>query len=193
MTKNDLRKQFKERRRALTALEVAEQSKAIAQRFFSFFDVSAMSAIHSFLPISQQNEVDTLCIINTIQDQYPQTQIVVPRVIPNTNDLEHYVWQPDMALTQNQWNISEPNSIIHYPLSIIHYSLVLVPLLAYDQIGNRVGYGKGYYDRFLSQCPSSVKKVGVSFFDPVAPILDVSLQDIRLDYCITPTKIWSFI
>ncbi len=197
MTKHDLRKQFKERRRALTALEVAEQSEAIAQRFFDFFDVAQMHAIHSYLPIESQNEVNTFCILNTINKLFLQTQIVIPKVIPNTADLNHYLWKPETELTQNQWNIPEPNSVISYQLSgsdetLQHIQLVIVPLLAYDIFGNRVGYGKGFYDRFLAQCSPNVIKVGLSFFEPVARIEDINPCDIRLDYCITPTKIGAF-
>jgi 5-formyltetrahydrofolate cyclo-ligase len=192
MTKYDLRKQFKERRRVLTALEVAEQSEAIAQRFFGFFDVGLMTAVHSYLPISQQNEVNTLVLLNVIHDQYPQTQIAVPRVIPNTTDLEHYLWTPDIKLTQNQWHILETNFKFQTPLSIIHYPLIIVPLLAYDHSGNRVGYGKGYYDRFLAQCSPNTIKVGLSFFEPVQLVEDVNQHDVRLDYCVTPTKVWVF-
>ncbi len=190
MTKHDLRKQFKERRSALTALEVAEQSEAIAQRFFGFFDVGQMAAIHSYLPIESQHEVNTFFILNVIQEQFPQTQIIVPRGIPNTADLEHYSWKPDTQLTHNQWNIPEPANSCQ--LSVISYQLVLVPLLAYNLHGHRVGYGKGYYDRFLAQCSPDVIKVGLSFFEPVEAIDDINPHDIRLSYCITPTKIWVF-
>jgi 5-formyltetrahydrofolate cyclo-ligase len=190
MTKNDLRKQFKERRRALTALEVAEQSKAIAQRFVGFFDVGQMAAIHSYLPIESQHEVNTFPILDVIHNRFPDTQIVVPRVIPNTSDLEHYVWKPDIQLTQNQWNIPEP--VNSYQLSFIGYQLIIIPLLGYDTIGNRVGYGKGYYDRFLSQCLPDTIKVGLSFFEPVELIDDLNPHDIRLDYCVSPTKVWEF-
>ncbi len=195
MTKHDLRKECRERRQKLTALEVAKQSEAIAQRFFGFFDVGQMTAIHSYLPIESQHEVNTFFILNVIQEQFPQTQIIVPRVIPNTADLEHYSWKPDTQLTQNQWNIPEPSTVISNQLLMVNNSnvhLVIIPLLAYDQIGHRVGYGKGFYDRFLSQCPPSTIKVGLSFFEPVALIEDPNPLDIRLDYCVSPTKIWVF-
>jgi 5-formyltetrahydrofolate cyclo-ligase len=70
--------------------------------------------------------------------------------------------------------------------------LVFIPLLACDLQGNRVGYGKGFYDRFLSKCRYDVKKIGLSFFDPVDKIEDVNVFDIPLDECITPKKTWVF-
>ena len=69
--------------------------------------------------------------------------------------------------------------------------MVLVPLLAFDTKGYRVGYGKGFYDRFLSKI--DVKKVGISLFEAVECIADVHEDDIRLDLCITPKQIYSFV
>ena len=70
--------------------------------------------------------------------------------------------------------------------------VVFVPLIIVDKIGNRVGYGKGYYDRFLSNCDKKVIKVGLSFFDIIEKIEDTTYSDIRLNYCITPKKIIKF-
>lgn len=70
--------------------------------------------------------------------------------------------------------------------------VVFVPLLAYDNKGNRVGYGKGFYDHFLSECREDVVKIGLSFFEPEEAIEDVSATDIRLDYCVTPMTVYNF-
>ena len=69
--------------------------------------------------------------------------------------------------------------------------VVFVPLLAFDLEGNRVGYGKGYYDRFLKNCTSECIKIGVSFFPPEKKINNDTL-DVNLNYCVTPDKIYSF-
>lgn len=189
MTKQELRKDFIQRRKALTATEVAAQSQAIARLFFSFFPVENLKAIHTYLPIRRQNEVDTFPIIYTLQEKFLKTHVVISRSLADTFEMEHYQWIPDMTLAINSWGILEPNpsSAIHYPLSEI--DLVIVPLLAFDKHGNRVGYGKGFYDRFLVKCRSNVIKVGVSFFEPIDRITDINPFDIRLDYCITPTRV----
>jgi 5-formyltetrahydrofolate cyclo-ligase len=67
-----------------------------------------------------------------------------------------------------------------------------VPLLAYDKHGNRVGYGKGFYDNFLSKCKPETIKIGLSFFPPEDKIDDVSENDVNLDFCVTPEGIISF-
>ena len=70
--------------------------------------------------------------------------------------------------------------------------MVLVPLLCFDESGHRVGYGKGFYDRFLTKCRPDTQKVGLSYFPPVKEITDADSFDIRLDLCLTPEKVWRF-
>lgn len=193
MTKKELRKLFKERRVALLPSETAAQSQAIARLFFASFSVADFQAIHCYLPIRRQNEVDTFPIIDTLQQEFPRTSIIVPRSLPETGEMEHYLWTPNIELLPNQWDILEPNpsTSLHFPVPKI--DLVIIPLLAFDHQGNRIGYGKGFYDRFLAQCRSNVLKVGVSFFDPIPTITDADTFDVRLDYCITPTNVWRFL
>jgi len=69
---------------------------------------------------------------------------------------------------------------------------VLVPLLSFDKKGFRVGYGKGFYDRFLMQCKSDCIKIGLSYFDPIDVIDDADEFDVPLDFCITPQKVYVF-
>lgn len=192
MTKQELRRLFSEHRQTLTHSEVLEGSKAIAQLFFTHFAVEKLKAVHAYLPIKRRNEVDTFPIIYTLQEKYLKTQIVVPRTIPDTPEMEHYQWLPDMTLVMNQWGILEPDPHHSLRYNIRNIDLVLLPLLAFDLQGYRVGYGKGFYDRFLAQCHPKVLKVGVSLFEPIARIDDLNPFDIRMDYCITPTKVWTW-
>ena len=67
-----------------------------------------------------------------------------------------------------------------------------MPLLAFDKKGNRVGYGKGFYDQFLSKCHPETIKIGVSFFESETLFSDTLSTDIQLDYCVTPTKVYNF-
>jgi 5-formyltetrahydrofolate cyclo-ligase len=91
---------------------------------------------------------------------------------------------------KNEYNIPEPVDGIEVPISKV--DVVFVPLLAFDTKGNRVGYGKGFYDKFLSQCQPETIKIGLSFFDAEEEIVDVFQDDIRLNYCVTPNKIYNF-
>ena len=192
MTKPELRKYYTEQRLALSVSEVAEGSEAIARLFFEYFKIEKIGAIHCYLPLKKKQEIGTFQIIHTIQEQLPQTNVIVPRVVPNSNELEHYLWKPDIKLDLNKWGILEPNPEANNLFPISEIELVIVPLLAYDTKGNRVGYGKGYYDQFLKKCKPNTIKVGLSFFEPVEEIIDTEPFDIPLNYCITPKKIWGF-
>ena len=90
----------------------------------------------------------------------------------------------------NQWGIPEP--IDGIPIADEKIDVVFVPLLAYDIFGNRVGYGKGFYDHFLHSCKPEVIKIGLSFFEPEQQIDGIFSGDIALDYCITPKKVYDF-
>ena len=82
-----------------------------------------------------------------------------------------------------------PGDIAILPKDI---DMVFVPLLSFDKNGYRVGYGKGYYDKFLANCREDLVKVGFSFFEPVVKIEDVDGYDIPLNYCLTPENFYSF-
>ena len=93
-------------------------------------------------------------------------------------------------IKKNEYNIPEPISGLSVPNEMI--DVVFVPLLAYDKQGNRIGYGKGFYDKFLSECKPKVVKIGLSFFEPEEIIEDVYQNDIKLDFCVNPEQIINF-
>ena len=104
--------------------------------------------------------------------------------------MQHLHFDDEVELVHNAFGIAEPSAgKIVEPDEI---DLVLVPLLAFDKHGYRVGYGKGYYDKFLSQCRKDVIKIGLSFFEPVDEIDDINQFDISLNYCVTPQQVYEF-
>lgn len=143
------------------------------------------------MPIRKHNEVDTFSILNYFKHEVPALEIVIPRTNFEKLELVNVLYDHEYTiLGRNKYDIPEP---IHGKIiSADQIDLVFIPLLAYDKKGNRVGYGKGFYDRFLASCRSDVKKVGLSFFEPVDEISDLNAFDIRLDACISPGKIWEF-
>jgi 5-formyltetrahydrofolate cyclo-ligase len=66
---------------------------------------------------------------------------------------------------------------------------VLIPLLAFDKSGQRVGYGRGFYDKFLATLKSDVKKIGLSFFPPVDEVSNTHAQDLPLEVVVTPNGV----
>jgi 5-formyltetrahydrofolate cyclo-ligase len=70
--------------------------------------------------------------------------------------------------------------------------LVIVPLLAFDKKGHRVGYGKGFYDKFLEHKTTDTTTVGLSFFEAEDPFVDTQSHDISLDFVVTPSRIYQW-
>jgi 5-formyltetrahydrofolate cyclo-ligase len=192
MQKQEARRHFEALRQAMDDSTWQQASEAIAQRFFDTFEVEHCRWIHCFLPILSRKEVNTWLIINRMSREYPQVNVLIPKVVPNTHDLESYRWTPTDRLEKNRWGIHEPNSQQNPLADQQCIDLVLIPLLAFDEQGYRVGYGKGFYDRFLARCRPSVVKVGVSLFEPLKIISDTDPHDLRMDYCIMPDKLYVF-
>jgi 5-formyltetrahydrofolate cyclo-ligase len=116
--------------------------------------------------------------------------VVYPKINPVDFSMQHILQEEDTYFELNHYGIPEPvNGKTIDPLEL---DLVIVPLLGFDEQGNRVGYGKGYYDRFLSKCKEDVIKVGLSFLSPIDCIEDVDFFDKKLDFCITPECVYAF-
>ncbi len=190
MDKKLLRQYYLSKRKSLSETEIEEYSSKIHDLFFRFFGLHSLKVIHVFLPIRHQQEIDTWLIINTLRRKF-SSKIIISKS-DTDGEMRHFVLEKETKLIENQWKIPEPdeNESEEFPIEAIE--LVLVPLLIFDKIGNRVGYGKGYYDRFLSKCLPETIKVGISLFEPIDEPIHSDTYDIRLDYCITPNKIWKF-
>ncbi len=189
MLKAELRKIYLARQKSLSPEERNERSRKITDGFFQNFDLSKIRFLHCFLPIARYNEIDTKQIFERIWREFPNTQTLVPRVDFHANEIENLRFTPETELIQNQWEIHEP---VHDELiETGEIDLVLVPLLCFDRKGFRVGYGKGFYDRFLKNCRPDCLKIGLSYFAPVAEISDAQAFDVRLDFCVTPEKIFT--
>ncbi|UFH55527.1 5-formyltetrahydrofolate cyclo-ligase [Spirosoma sp. KNUC1025] len=196
MNKALLRQEFLKKRKALSADEVNRRSELIAGQFFHFLEqnyrVDVPTIIHTFLPIQRQNEIDTWLIIRTIWENYSNLTISVPVTDPSTNSLRHYPLFPETVLADNRWGIPEPVSVNQPCLQPDKFDIVLVPLLVFDKQGHRVGYGGGFYDRFLANCRPNCLKAGLSLFEPVNQIDGIEPTDIKLNTCVTPNQIYQF-
>ena len=190
MDKAALRKDFLFKRMSLTPEEASIKNGLIVQNLIESFALSDTQTIHIFLPQINKNEIDTWNIIRQLQTLSPSIRIAVPYVIPQTKEMEHFILNEQTRLITNQWGIPEPDPATSQKVNVQEIDCVYIPLLAFDQRGYRVGYGGGYYDRFLAKCRPDAVKTGLSFFEPVTHINDINRYDIRMDYCITPEKTW---
>ena len=190
MLKSELRKIYLARQKSLSPQERRDGSELISNLFFDKFDLSRIKFLHCFVPIEKFNEIDTKLIFERLWREFPHVKTLVPRVNFLTNEIENLKFTPETALTQNQWNIHEPSH--DETVETGEIDLVLVPLLAFDACGFRVGYGKGFYDKLLKNCRDDCRKIGLSYFAPVEEIEDARDFDVKLDFCITTEKNWQF-
>ncbi|MES3018860.1 MAG: 5-formyltetrahydrofolate cyclo-ligase [Bacteroidota bacterium] len=190
MDKATLRQQFLERRLNIPRSRYWAITDEIMEQV-ARIEWTAVDLVHVFLPIRKHNEVDTFSILNYFKLEHPNLKIVVPRTDFSKFSIKNISYDHELTiLGRNKYDIPEPIHGRVIPHEMI--DVVFIPLLAFDLKGNRVGYGKGFYDRFLSACRPDVKKIGLSVFDPIEEISDVNEFDIPLDMCITPGKTWVF-
>jgi len=189
-SKKDYRKLFKARRLSLTDAVYRTLNEALLANFEQI-SLAGIHYIHSFLPIPHQKEPDTFLFIDYLRKAWPDIHIVVPKSDLVSGEMTHHVYREDQELLSNAWGIIEP-AVDTHQVDIALMDMVLIPLLAFDKKGHRIGYGKGFYDRFLSQCRGGVQKIGLSLFEPVDEITDTDIHDVPLDCCITPKQIWTF-
>lgn len=189
MKKAEARILFRQQRSSLTTLQVnVYQDLLLIQ--FQELALPYFNYVHAYLPIYKNNEPDTDPLLEWLKFSNPGLQIVYPKVSPLDFSMKHYLHEEDMYFDMNQYGIPEP--VGGKEIMPEELDLVFVPLLGFDLQGNRVGYGKGYYDRFLSKCKEDVIKVGLSFLSPIDCIEDVDFFDKKLDFCITPERVYAF-
>lgn len=187
MTKAELRIKYKTLRQKLTADEIEDKSLAIANQLL-LLDVWQHSFYHIFLSIEAQKEVNTEYVLNILAGKDKNT--VISKSNFENFSMSHFLLTDSTKLQKNKYGIPEPTDGIS--ISSQQLDVVFVPLLAFDINGNRIGYGKGFYDRFLAECKPKTLKIGLSFFEAETKELKVAKEDIKLDYCVTPQKIFRF-
>jgi 5-formyltetrahydrofolate cyclo-ligase len=187
MTKTELRKKYKNLRNDLTENDVDDLSLALANQVLKL-DVWTFSFYHIFLSIEEQKEVNTDYILNVLSGK--DKNILISKSDFKTGDMTHFLLTDNTAIKKNKYNIPEPVDGIEILDNKI--DVVFIPLLAFDKTGNRIGYGKGFYDRFLANCKAETIKIGLSFFETENEIKDIFEGDIKLDYCVTPEQVYKF-
>jgi 5-formyltetrahydrofolate cyclo-ligase len=186
MLKAELRKKYIQKRKALSTDEAFLLSEKIFENFINYFNPVSGDKVHIFIPIEKFKEIDTQIFINYFLSR--NIHVFVPKIVyAKLISVEIF---KDTKFELNNWNISEPASNEDSGENDFNY--VITPLLYCDKKGNRVGYGKGFYDVFFENIPSETKKIGVNYFNPDESIDDVWENDIPLDYLVTPTDVLSF-
>ena len=187
MDKADLRREYKIKRSHLPSSEIKSCSEQIFNLIKSHFNLQNKT-IHVFIPIPKFNEVNTAAFIEFLFEL--KCTVVTSITHFNPLGLSHCIIDENTAYETDKLGIPCPIEAVE--ISENKIDVVIIPLLAFDNKGARVGYGKGLYDGFLAQCNPNCIKIGVSVFEPTSSISGVNKNDVRLDYCATPNKIHTF-
>ena len=182
MEKKELREKYKSLREELSNRERYELSEQILEKCLGNFSLEGKT-ISVFLPIERLGEIITWPILDRIAARF-----VLPVV--RNEELQHIVFEDKKQLLVSDWGIPEP--VYGDQLDEKEIDVVLVPMLVGDMNGNRVGYGKGFYDRFLANCREDCLFIGLCYYDPVDRIEDIHPSDVSLKYIITPSKVYAF-
>ena len=180
-----LRKSFKKQRSLLDINQVKGLSKRIFENLLEL-NIWDKSFYHLYLSNQINNEVETDEIVNLLFMK--NKRVFVPKILGK--DLLNIEIDNNTKYSLNQLGIREPISSNQKDASLLE--VIFIPLLIFDKLGHRVGYGGGYYDKFLGNIKDGVLKIGLSLFEPIDKIQDIERHDIRLDYSITPKKVYDF-
>lgn len=189
MIKRTVRKEFLQRRMAIPEDELQQLTALIASGFRKI-KLPPVNNLLSYNPLASRREFDVSICEEILKEQNLIIRVAWPKIHVDLLDMEAVLVEKDGLFIKNKFNILEPiGGAIVPPKNI---DVIFVPLVAFDARGYRVGYGKGYYDRFLAQCRPGAIKVGFSFFDAVDYLEDIDEFDVPLNFCITPHRIYEF-
>ncbi|WP_185869346.1 5-formyltetrahydrofolate cyclo-ligase [Blattabacterium cuenoti] len=190
MNKKELRKKYFYYRQSLSKKEVLYNSYKIFSCLKKIFFIWEKKYYHVFLPIRKYKEVDTFFIVNFLlrKGKY----VTIPYSNFHNCSIENCFFDQNTFLKKNSYGIFEPIPTQKYVVSPSFIEVIFIPLLIFDLEGYRIGYGKGFYDRFIDLCKKNVMKIGLSFFYPINKIIDIHKNDLSIDIGITPYHIFYF-
>lgn len=190
MTKASCRTDYLNRRLSLTDSERSRLDDLILIGFQKWQWSDSLQTVLSYWPLREKAEPNTFLLTDFIDFRLPFLQLAYPVIHPGEPHMEALLVNDDTDYRKNKYGIVEPVEGQILPPEEI--DLVLLPLLAFDRQGFRLGYGKGYYDRFLTQCRPDCYKLGISYFGPMEQLPGLDTHDLPLNGCITPEAFYEF-
>lgn len=189
MLKKDIRKIYREKRAALSENERSKLDDLMLINFQSV-EIPFIYSLLSYWPIEENNEPNTHLFTEYLKFKNPELKTCYPVTDFGTGMMTAIATDIDTPFLKKELNIYEPQSNDAVPAEEI--DMVFVPLLAFDERGYRVGYGKGFYDKWLAGSREDCIKTGFCYFEPVSLIDDSHSFDVPLDLCITPQNVYVF-
>ena len=172
--KKELRKEIRARKRDIPVNELREMSRLACERLLAYERLSNASTVMMYYPLS--DEVDVTPVIEQLAEN--GKTVVLPQVTGEaTMVLRRYTGKAD--LQEGAFGIMEPCGEIFSDYETI--DVAIIPGMAFDRRGNRLGRGKGYYDRFLPLLPARVYKIGICFPFQLLDDIPMEEHDISMD------------
>ncbi|MEM0999775.1 MAG: 5-formyltetrahydrofolate cyclo-ligase [Bacteroidota bacterium] len=187
--KSELRKSLLAKRNGLRPEEITQRSSEIFLRWRNRFSLRQVAWLHLFQSIPRKNEVQTHFFADYLEARHARIKIVVPVMDAIHKKLRHALIENDIVMETNRFGVPEPRMPVRwvYPMLL---DMVLVPLLGFDERGNRLGYGGGYYDRFLHNIRPQCLKIGLAFELSHLDAIPVHAHDVPLDFVVTEAAVY---
>lgn len=190
MTKAALRAEFLQRRVALAEKERSRLDDLILILFQQWYWPDQLQTVLSYWPLKERAEPNTFLLTDFMEFRIPELRLCYPVIKAKASVMEARLVDMDTDYVKNQYGIAEPKT--GEVITPIELDMVLVPLLAVDKKGYRLGYGKGFYDRYLAQVRTDCYTLGISYFEPIETIPELDEFDLPLNGCITPHALYEF-
>lgn len=189
MFKKEIRRIYKAKRLALHNTTCIMYDLQILEHIKSILPQKPITLL-TYAPLEKWNEPDVSLITKYLEENELLAALAFPKITEDNSSFNAISVDQETDFSLHNFDINEPkNGAIMDPKAI---DIALIPLLAFDTNGYRVGYGKGMYDKYLQHCSADIVKIGISYFSPIEKITDSDTYDIPLDYCITPEKCYKF-
>lgn len=189
MTKKEIRKEYRKKRMLLTSAQRSKLDDLMLIQFQTCV-LPFIQALFTYWPIQKNNEPDIHLFADYLSFTNPGLVLAYPKSDFSSNSMTAIASNEEMGFTKNEFDVYEPKQ--GNLLDPEEIDMVLVPLLAFDTDGYRLGYGKGFYDKYLACCREDCIKIGFSYFKPIDEIPEKHDFDLPLNYCITPQKVYVF-
>lgn len=177
--KQKLRSKVLEKRQQLSEEQWLNKSNQIIKSLSESTAYKNSGVVHTYISMNSRREVCTDNLLTHLFED--KKRVVVPITNFSDGTLSHSEINTENELVANKWGVREPKSI--NPIEISEFDLIVVPMVAADKNGNRLGYGRGFYDRFLDMTDAIT--VGLTFHEFLFDQIPVEEFDVKLDMIIT--------
>lgn len=184
-SKEALRDRLRRRRSRISESDYSAYSSKIMATLRQQREYRSAHVIHCYVSMNDRREVDTHSLIKAMIGE--GREVVVPVTHSEDRTLSHFALSSFDELAPSKWGVLEPGAKVDNKRTPPDLELVVVPMVGGDEQGHRIGYGGGFYDRFLNnvQCPA----IGLCFEQNMVPSLPTGDHDVPLDKIITEQRV----